>query len=304
MKILDKYIIKEFIKLFVLCAFAFPFVFIIADVVNNLDKFENVGGKWVLLYYIYQLPYIFVLIVPFGVLISVLLSLGNIAKHSEVIAMKASGISLYRISVPVMFLAMVIYFFTLFVTNVVIPPANQRSQEIYRLRIKKQIAIIDTPNRVHLGYKGNIEEGSFYLYIRYFDGQLLKVNDMKIFFFNDDGKEIRRIDAKHAKWNDAEGWVGYSGVVERKFSLDGDVIRVERDSTRPLDFFVRPEDLARVEIDPENMSFRQLKQKIKDLKKSGENVTKLMVELHLKIAYPFTNVIIALIAIPFGANIT
>ncbi|HDS09908.1 MAG TPA: LPS export ABC transporter permease LptG [Firmicutes bacterium] len=304
MKILDKYIIREFIKLFTLCSLAFPFVFVIADIVNNLDKFENVPGKWVLLYYIYQMPYIFVLIVPFGVLISVLLSLGNLAKNSEVIAMKASGISLYRISMPVMFLAVLIYFFTLFITNAVIPPANFKSQQIYRLRIRKQISIVDTPNRVHLGYKGMIEEETFYVYIRYFDGQLLKVNDIKIFFFNEDGIETRRIDAKHAKWNEAEGWVGYSGVVERKFSAEGDIISIERTGTRPLYFYLRPEDLARVEIDPENMSYSALKRKIDDLKQSGENVTKLLVELHLKIAYPFTNVIIALLAIPFGANIT
>ncbi|MCK4665101.1 LptF/LptG family permease, partial [Candidatus Dependentiae bacterium] len=98
--------------------------------------------------------------------------------------------------------------------------------------------------------------------------------------------------------------IGYSGVIIRIFKKDQKGIEIERMSSGPINFFLRPEDLARVKIEAENLNFFQLRKKIQELQKSGENVTKLLVELNLKISYPFTNVIIALIAIPFGANVT
>ena len=99
---LDQYLIRQFCVILGISVLGFLSIFIIVDLIENLDRFmdNKVPSKIVLEYYIYTLPYFISIGLPMAVLISTVFSLGNMVKRNEWTAMKASGISIYRIALP------------------------------------------------------------------------------------------------------------------------------------------------------------------------------------------------------------
>ena len=116
MKKLDIYLFKQFLVILIMAIMGFLSIFLIVDLIENLDRFmdNNVPKKIVIEYYIYTIPYFLSIGLPMSVLISTVLSLGYLVKRNEWTAMKASGISIYRVAMPLIFLGLIISGFSFF----------------------------------------------------------------------------------------------------------------------------------------------------------------------------------------------
>ncbi|MFC1693412.1 LptF/LptG family permease, partial [Candidatus Latescibacterota bacterium] len=95
MRKLSKYILKEFLSFLMYGIIAFAVIFILVDLVDNLDNFidNKVRISLIVLYYIFNLPFIIVLTFPVAMLLSTMFSLGRLSSDNELTAMKASGVS-------------------------------------------------------------------------------------------------------------------------------------------------------------------------------------------------------------------
>ncbi len=294
--ILDRYLIRKFLFNLFFASIAFVVVFLVVDLIENVDKFIDRDTKLadVLLYYGYYIPYIISLTLPVSMLLACLFTLGGMSQHNEIVAQKSAGISLYRIFAPLFVFGLLISILSGFFNEMVVPEANERRMDIYRYEIqnnprnegskRNNIYLQDSKNRkVSITFFNGITNEALNVSLQYFEGATL----------------ARRIDAKKMKWID-QHWVLFESV-ERVFSDTTEEISSHHELT-PGDLEFKPENLLELQKQPEEMSFTELQVFVADMQKIGAVVRKWIVELHLKISYPFANFIIILFGAPIAAH--
>lgn len=296
MKLLDIYLSKKFLLNLIFGIVAFVIIFLVIDIVENIDKFidKEANTSTIALYYFYFIPQIISLTLPITMLLATLFSVGNMTKHNEVVAQKSAGISLYRIFAPIFILGLVISVIAGIFSETVVPWASQNKYDIYRYDIKKNprnigknrnnIYIQDSENRkTSIGFFNGIKNEAQRVSLFYFDGPVLK----------------KRIDAKTMIWKDQK-WI-LKNVVERRFeNTNEEIINYPKIAITDLRF--KPENLLELQKKPEEMSYVELDKFINELQSIGSEAKKWIVELYLKISYPFANFIIVLFGAPLAAR--
>jgi len=111
-KKLDIYLLRQFITILVVSLLGFLSIFIIVDLIENLDRYIDNKMPWliVLKYYGYSLPYFINIALPMSMMIAAVFSFGLMAKRNEWTAMKSAGISLYRLSFTLLLFSIFIQF--------------------------------------------------------------------------------------------------------------------------------------------------------------------------------------------------
>ena len=298
MTLLDRYILRKFFTIFLFVILGMIVVFVVIDLIENLDKFLSYHATTpqVVLYYLYYIPFIIVLTLPIDVLISTLFSMGTMAQHNEVIACQSAGISLYRLLAPLLAAALVISIVTGIATETVVVDANRARLDLYRFDIKKEKRLpVKTRHRIA------IQDGpQRQVFIRYYNETRKVARDVNILFFN--GTEIvRRLDARRMEWDEAHHqWILHQ-VAARTFNGDQETV-VHHDTLHYVPVRIQPQDLLEMERKPEEMKFTELRRFIHRMQSLGIDVRKWLVDLHMKIAYPFTNFIIVLFGAPLASR--
>jgi hypothetical protein len=131
-RVMDRYVIRTFIFYFLLVLIAFVSLFIIVTVfelVNQIVR-NHISISTVVLYFIYLTPQMLIWVVPLTTLLAILISLGTLTKSNEVLAIKAAGVSLYRLSTPLLFMGLLLSGGLYLIQEFVLPIANQRQDSI------------------------------------------------------------------------------------------------------------------------------------------------------------------------------
>ena len=294
--VLDHYILRKFIINLLISAGAFIIIFLVVDLIENIDKFIDgkAGITLVFMYYLYYIPYIINLTLPISMLLSCLFTLGNMSQHNEIVAQKSAGISLYRIFTPLFILAFFISIGAGLFSEFVVPWTNQNRLDIFRYDIQKHPKLQGSRrNDIYLQDIANRK-----ISIAFFNGTTNKATQVSLQYFN--GRQlVKRIDAKTMNWVD-NTWVLHD-VVERVFK-DTVVTVSKYDQLIETDLKFKPESLLELQKQPEEMSFLELETFIKEMTSIGAEVRKWIVELYLKISYPFANFIIILFGAPIAAH--
>jgi lipopolysaccharide export system permease protein len=295
MRVLDRYILRSFAAILLFSLFAFICVFLIVDSIERLDVYidEKVPTLVIVQLYIYYLPYIIVLALPIAMLLASLFSIGNMARQNEIVAMSASGVSLYRTLAPLFLLAFLISVGAYFFGEYVLPHASSKRAELVDQYIeKKREAWRKRINNVFMRDSLNrlISMRSFQAAQQ--TGQMVSI---RLF----DGLNLRyRLDSRTMVWEDSV-WVLHQGV-ERTFSGEQEVVQTfERMVLQNEN--LRPQDFSKVLKKPEEMSYAELKTFIEDVRLNGGDPNNWMVDLYLKIAIPFANFIIVLFGAPLAS---
>jgi lipopolysaccharide export system permease protein len=132
--ILIKYVIRHHIGPFLFSLFTLLFIFLLQFLMKYMDHIAGKGLSWfVIVEFVgLSLAWILVLAVPMSVLVSTLMAFGGLASTNEITAMKASGISMYRIIFPVMIVCSLLTYFLIWFNNDVLPESNHRWATLYR----------------------------------------------------------------------------------------------------------------------------------------------------------------------------
>jgi lipopolysaccharide export system permease protein len=298
MRILDRYLVRSLLVPLAAATIAFLTIAVIVDLFEQLDTFldHDVSPQVVAKYYVAKLQYLFILTLPVSTLIGILFSLGGMARRNELIAMTGSGISLYRILAPMLVAGLIISSLALLFTVEVVPRGNVISNDIYNHEIKGRPRITGSSRR-DLNYLG--DGGRFFL-IRNYDGDPGTMEEVVIQQFSE-GTLVHRIDAKRARWEDSR-WVFRDGFI-RRFREDG-TVDVEQFAERVFpEVQEKPAAFLRVTREPNEMTLAELKDYTERTVRSGGDVTRLLVERHQRISFPFASFIVLLLGAPLTGAI-
>jgi len=139
-KKLDIYLSKTFFSILALSILGFLSMFLVVDLIENLDRFidNNVPSNIVFLYYLYTLPWFISIGLPMSMLIATVFCFGNLVKTNEWTALKASGISIYRASRPLLLIGLTISIFSFILDNKLVTHGNEKRFEIDRDYVKRK----------------------------------------------------------------------------------------------------------------------------------------------------------------------
>lgn len=293
MRILDRYLARTFLKLFACSLVVFLALYVIVDLFDRLSRFLDARGLVVIQYYFYRLPWIGFQVMPVAVLLAALLSLGNLARHNELLAMKMGQLSSLRIVAPLLILSLLTSLTALILGESIIPRMNERALNLYRVKVKKVSAFQRTrENDIWYRAKGNR-----FLNISLMELASGTVQGFTLFELSPDFRLIRRIDAREARWLDGQWWLkdGFVSLTRP----DG-TYQAEPFMNLAIDLEEKPADLAQVVRESEEMNSAELREYIGRLVKSGVNSIRYQVDLAAKGSTAFVSLVMALIGIAFA----
>ncbi len=297
-QLLDMYLLRSFFYYFVVLTVGFILLFEVFTFFELLDDIaqHRTGILEVVDYFIYLASYLFYQLAPLAALVAVLVTLGVMTKNNELVAFKAGGISLYRISFPLLLAGLILATGLVALDDTYLPFANQR-QDALRNQIKGRPAqTYYHPNRQWI-FGENAKVYNYEL----FDPDRELFGGLNIFELDPATFEIRRrIYAARAHWDRQEKtWILESGWV-REFD-HGAVTRYTpflADALKELD--EPPSYFNREVRQSYQMTWWELERYISDLRQAGFDVARLSVQLQKKISFPLVAPIIILLAIPFS----
>jgi len=295
MRILDKYILREYLKIFLIIVFAFSVLFLVVDVSDRLPQLLRKGAQTndMMIYFLLRIPYLIVLTSPVMVLLSGLFLMDSLSKYSESIAIRAAGISIFRMVTPLFWCGLLFSILVMIFGETVLPKAEEYRQYVYTEKIKN-MKVEDKKLRSHIHYVG--KDNNLY-YIGFFDGyrNLLKTIDITT-YEPGSGQIARKITAADATWEN-DSWQ-FKNCYIRNFN-NGELESMEHfEATTIAEVDVTPLDFIKSAKKPMSMNYFELREYIKRLKKVGEKFSKQIVELNLKLSFPFSNFIILLFSVP------
>ncbi|WP_446744126.1 LPS export ABC transporter permease LptG [Silvibacterium acidisoli] len=301
--ILDEYVLKEFLSTFtmVLVTFVmlmlfFTFFELLGDIIRNRTPLVTVGA-----YLANLAPSMIYTITPLSVLIAVLVVFGVLNRSSELTAMKASGISLYRIVLPVMFIAMILSASLFTFDELYLPQANRRQEALRNVIKGRPAQTVQHPGQRWIFGLDAPGKPPHIFYYQYFDADRDTFGNITIYEFNPDNFSIsKRIFASSVHWEpELNKWVFEHGWQR---SFDG----AEISDYKPFDVSTFPEIQEQPQYFKKDerlyseMSFHELSHYIHDLRQSGFDTMRLRVQLNRKLAYPLITLVMAILAVPFA----
>jgi LPS export ABC transporter permease LptG len=299
--ILDDYVLRDFLLYlamiggaFIMLLLVFTLFELLGDILHNSISVLTVGE-----YLINVTPYfLYYPIAPMSMLLAVLVTFGLLQRSNEITAIKATGISLYRIVIPIVIASAMVAGVLFLSDQFYLPYTNKRQDEL-RNRIKgKPAQTYLRPDRKWIfGQHNDI------YYYQLFDPDRDTFGGVSVFQFDPKTFQItHRIAAERAHWSGPLGrWV-YEQGWER--SLDGSAI----ENFHKFDVATFPQ-LAEAPAyfkkevkQSSEMNYEELRRYIRDLEQSGFDVVRLRVQLNKKIAYPLITLVMAVLAIPFALS--
>jgi lipopolysaccharide export system permease protein len=299
-KTLRGYVLQEWTKVFVVVMLGFPVLVIAIDLTDKLDKYMARGltKSAVALSYVFAVPEIMFLVLPAAVLFATVFTVGTLGRHSELTAAKASGISFHRLVAPLFGVAIATFLGGILLGELV-PITSSRKAVLLG---EKQIRA--TQNRYNFVYRG--DAGWVYA-IGALEIAPRVMRDL-ILEREGSGEDYPTIvvaaqRAAYADTGSRQGWMLYAGAVRyllgpgRELAFAFDSLRARSQGVALAE---RPEDLLAEPKTPEEMRYAELGRYIDALSRSGSDTKKLTVERALKLAVPFTCIIIALFGAPLA----
>jgi lipopolysaccharide export system permease protein len=289
---LDRYVGREFIRLFFLFSLAAPLLFILADWTDNIDTYteEQVPPLDVALGYLYMLPQFVLFSIPIASLIATVFTVSNMTRHSELAAAKAGGVSFYRALMMLPIMGVLLTIGALGLAELV-PVTLRRANDL--LGGHQQTF----QSRSDFVYPS---EDGFVFSIRQLDPDRGRISGLAIEREGDRGTvpDLHAV-AEEATWDSTAGWRFANGHL-RLFPNQGDELHFSfREMVLP-GFHERPEQLLAVPRDPEEMGYAELAHFIEVLERSGGEPHDLRVEHALKLAIPAATLIIVLFGAPLA----
>jgi lipopolysaccharide export system permease protein len=293
----DRLLVREFLKNLLFGFLAFVAIFTVVDAFEKIDTFidHDVRAGTVLRYYGSAIPYTLVIVTPMAILLATFLTLGQLAKHNEIQAMKAAGTSLFRIYLPLYLLGLAFSLLLFSFTETIVPVANQEKGRIYGEEITKK-RLYRSGIRTNVNLLGR--DGRVYA-VTVYDPRRREMQGVVLQTFRADTL-VSRLDAETAVWR-GDHWT-FRNAVTRSFDERGEHV-ARHDSLAAPDLAEKPADFAKPDENPDEMNYWQLSNYIRRARESGRRVSKYLVDRHLKISYPLSSVIVLLIGTSLAGSV-
>lgn len=303
MNIIGRYTLKEFITTFLFCIFILWLLYIIGDIFGFLDEIlrERIPVSSLAAFYWNLTPFILTQLIPVSTLIACVYLLGNLNKHNEITALRASGISVWELLGPMLITAFVISLLVFILNDRLLPTAMGRANRIRyeKLDVGKR-SRADTIKIENVAIYGR---GNKIIFAREFDVQRKILKDVIIHKQDVKNDLILKVMARKMYWTDKKNWHGEDVIIYRINSKGEFISEPILSKNADMAIAETPTDFINNQWKPEFMSFTQLRNYINIFATSGKKTyRRLLVDLNYKIAFPFTCVVTILISAPFALS--
>ncbi len=304
--ILDEYVMGSFLRNFAIVIAAitglfliFTFFELIGDIVRYRTPLVTVGD-----YLLNLIPFVIYTMAPLCSLVAVLITFGTLGRTSELTAMKATGISLYRVVAPILVIAAILSVALFAFDEVYLPTANRRQEALLSTIKGKPAQTFLRPDRKWMsGQASRQGEPTRIFYYQFFDPDKNVFANLTVFEFQPGTFALtRRIFASSAHWDEHdERWILDDGW-QRSFSGEAIASFNTFDSASFPEIHEQPSYFKKQERPSQEMSYDELSRYIRDLQQSGFDTTRLRVQLNRKLAYPLITLVMAIVAVPFALS--
>ena len=310
---LDLYVVREFMIPFSVLIFAFTLLFLIGDVFNDVDKFieKETGSALAIRYFMMKMPGNLLFVMPITVLLSCMYTLANMGRRLEITAMRASGISLFRCSMPIFVIAFLVMLINAWFSESVVPDCAAETT-----RIMRSIGEDDKDNAfrneksVQYQSADNMRSWMFGNY-----GDNAQYSNVRLKFFRSAEKEgentrdvARVLNAEKVEYVDGKGWNFYqcsetifleeTGLQDEEKSRRHDVLFVPRSEIPES-----PETIETAISDPNMLSTREIHQFLKQNPDLPKPIRALyLTYLYRHLAFPWACFLCAFLALPLAAK--
>ncbi len=293
--IIDRYLVKQFLVLVGLGLLVGGVLFVVVDLLQTLDRFLRVKPSLglILQHFAYNMPGEVYKGLPLIVLISTVFLFLSLTRQRELDALKAAGMSLYRVSLPIFLAAFVISVLAVLFQEVALPELSTRAEEVDRVKIRGML-----PR--HLQRQNQIwyrTSDTRFLRMALLDPVEKSVEGLLVLDIDQRWRLLDRLDARKARWT-PDGWQLSEGVIR---GID-DANRVRSDAFA-VRLVVMPEhvdDFTAVQKPVDTLSYLEMRAFVAKLRESGHEVGKYLVQLYSRLSFPLVHVIMVLVGIPFA----
>lgn len=296
MILLNRYIIVEIIKYFLMALVSVLCIFVAIDYLSRLDEF--IGAKlslWRSLEYVlYKVPFISTQAMPVILLMAILIVFGLMSKNNELIILNSSGISIYALVKPVLLVSAFTGILLFYLGEQVVPMTMQHSNTIKHKEIRKTSNITIKKKNIWIkGYRS-------ITHIKYFDPASRAFFGFTRYFFDADFRLVRRIDARMGEYENNQ-WVLHE-CMDQQLDKKTNAYVITLTQILDKDLRLHPDDFKQIVKKSEEMNFNELLDYIHKVESEGYNATAYRVDLYAKSASPFVCIIMGIVGIGLTAK--
>jgi lipopolysaccharide export system permease protein len=287
MTILDRYVFRQLVRYFSIIFMSIIAIYLVVDFFDEIDNFMEIDmAFWdATVYFLAKTPV--PLFLPLCTLLAVLVVLGLMNKNNEAVALRSSGINVRYLLRPVVAMGVGISLIMLLLAEFVIPAARSEGSRIWREAKGRTYGIVSRTQDLWIRGDRSI------LHIKTFYPEIKTINGITIHYFDGDFRNIRRIDAEKAVFQDGH-WIFFN-LVEQVLEPGGDGVVAHYDSKSiPMDFV--PTDFQDVMKTSDEMGIRELRRYIGKVEFEGYDATRYRVDLFDKLFYPLMVIVLCLVA--------
>jgi LPS export ABC transporter permease LptG/LPS export ABC transporter permease LptF len=312
--ILDVYTSRQYLRVFVLTVLSALGIFYISTFIDLADKLfrRSATTELLLQFFYYSTPQYVYYIIPIAGLVATLVTIGAMTKNSELIVMRACGVSLYRTAVPILLFALVAGGVLFAMQELVLARANEEAGRLDSLIRGYPAQTLSELNRWMAS-----ETGDVYHY-DYFDTRTNRFTRFTLYHLDQSAWRLSSmtyaetilltdasqvVDVHEPEWKATSGWVRTVTPRRTKNTVKTAVTYrpfVERELKLEPPGYFKTETLDATNA--QKMTYAQLSDYIAQLKASGFNAVPPMVQLQRKVAFPFVTIIMTLLAVPFAVT--
>lgn len=300
LKELDKFILGELMGPFFFGMISFTIILVAGSLLFQIADLviqRGVSLGVVIRLFLYYLPKLVALTIPMSCLLSALLGFSNLSSNSEIVALKAAGISFQRIVKPVVFAALIVSVMAFFVSETLVPISERAARNVMVYEVFKEAPPV-FKDKVFL----KEESGGSLKRVIYVNTMEIRTGNMKDIVVEefDNNRLSQVISAKSGKWINGSWWLEDGKVFE--INEDGVVSLTFKFSRQAMTLNLNPNEIARASRTPDEMSIPEIYREIKLNDKNGKDNSKLIMMLNLRISVPWACVVLALAGAALGSR--
>jgi len=296
MTIIPRYVLKSFLSVLGVALFAFLGIYLVIDF---FEKFDSLLGKQVLFidsfrYFVFRIPLILSQGIPVSVLLSTLISMGILNRNREIIALKVSGVSAVTYAGPILVVSILLSILQFGISESIARPLNHQAEEIWQKKVEQRLNPMGW-SKENVWFRGR----DLIYQIRVYNQQTLALERVSIYFMGNDFHLMRRLDAKRVRWS-GDRWIAEDGMI---MELQGSGTRTTRFAEQELNVTETPEDFKTLATIPQELNWLDLYYYIKKLRQEGYIAVRYEVDWHLRLAFPITAAILALLGLAIAMHL-
>ncbi len=295
MTILNRFLLQHFSRILLLSVGAFISIYLLIDFFEKISDFidHKASAADYLSYLLNSIPFIFVQILPLAILMTVVLTLGTLGRTNEVTAMRACGVSLWKIVRPFMLLALGLSLLLLSLNEFIVPLNAKALNDLLEVKLQGKQQL--TMSRDEIWYR----DAGRIVNVILADWAKQELHGVTIFEIDDNSRIQQRLEIPRLRYLDGL-WVASEQTVRTFDPRSGDLLRSDKQFNVTLDTGRSPEDFAHTEKRNDELNYWQLSRMVHKLEQEGFDATRQRVDMHNRLAAPFTCLIMAFLGVPFA----